>query len=332
MHTLTARNVNQVFPVVMNIWFKTPGMLREIAPRGQRTLELIGPAAITYTMPDERVLFSPIRDANPFFHLFESLWIIAGRNDVEFLQRIVSRMSDYSDNGVTFHGAYGERLEHYAQLENAIAELRRDPHSRRALVALWQPEYDSGYTGKDMPCNTTVAFKLREGRLHMTVFNRSNDAVWGAYGANVVQFSMLQEYVAMLVGARLGDYTQVSDSLHIYPDNSPTDKLLERGSWANDPYEDHPAVTPQAFLSTDETPEMWQSDLGMFFWLKWNREDFLTAWWRGVAVPMWRALNAYKAGELGHAVNTAETVTATDWRAAAVQWLQRRIAARVVAA
>ena len=35
--------------------------------------------------PEHRVLFNPRRDANPFFHLFESIWMLAGRNDVDFV-------------------------------------------------------------------------------------------------------------------------------------------------------------------------------------------------------------------------------------------------------
>ena len=34
-------------------------------------------------------------------------------------------------------------------------------------------------------------------KLCMTVCNRSNDMLWGAYGANVVHMSMLQEFVAL---------------------------------------------------------------------------------------------------------------------------------------
>jgi thymidylate synthase len=67
------------------------------------------PVMVTYTYPRERVLFNAARDANPFFHLFESLWMLAGRNDVEPLAHYNSQMVNYSDNGETFNGAYGYR-------------------------------------------------------------------------------------------------------------------------------------------------------------------------------------------------------------------------------
>src|SRR5271154_5758040 len=58
---------------------------RIVSPRGMETIEWKGVFITEYEKPDERVLFSQTRDANPFFHFFESLWILAGREDVEFL-------------------------------------------------------------------------------------------------------------------------------------------------------------------------------------------------------------------------------------------------------
>jgi hypothetical protein len=334
MRTMEARNVNEVFPVVMNIWFRSLHLLRDIAPRGMRTLELREPVAITYRHPEERVLFDPVRDANPFFHLFESLWILAGRDDVAFLRRLVPRMADYSDDGRVFHGAYGVRLNRNEQFGAAIEELLGDPATRRAVVALWVPDLDAGYAGKDMPCNCMLFFKLREGELSLTVANRSNDAVWGAYGANVVQFSMIQEYVAATLGARLGSYTQISDSLHIYPDNTPTDKLLALGASYSNPYMDGaPPVKAQPLLADGEHIGDWEEDLQAFFAFVDDNEPlmsdtFSTRWWRGVALPMWAAFCNYKEENLPMAVNCAAACTATDWGTAAVLWLQRRQAAR----
>ena len=51
--------------------------------------------------PCERVLLYPERNANPFFHLYESLWMLAGRNDVAGPARYAKNMNNYSDNGVT---------------------------------------------------------------------------------------------------------------------------------------------------------------------------------------------------------------------------------------
>jgi hypothetical protein len=63
--------------------------------------------------------------------------------------------------------------------------------------------------------------------LDITVCCRSNDIIWGAYGANAVQFSVLQEYLAARVGVGVGRYYQVSNNFHVY--ESELERLKARG-------------------------------------------------------------------------------------------------------
>lgn len=329
---MIVRNVNEALYRLLLIYqHKTEKSYRELNARGSYTWELREMPFITeYSCPDECVLFNPARNANPFFHFFEALHLLAGREDLVFMSHLLPRYADYSDDGKFLHGAYGARLRDHDQLMQAIFEMKRDPDSRRAVVSIWQPEKDAGYRGKDMPCNFAVDFKLREGLLHMIVHNRSNDAIWGAYGSNAVQFSFLQQYVAMQLGCKIGYYSQVSDSMHIYPDNEPTKTLLrdthilqtdgyEAGWCKPEPFLDHP------FLEADD----WDADLSLFFALfdedKLGSSDlYKTAWWAHTAYPMWMAFSNYKRGELVQALSSAEQIRSSDWRLAAVQWLYRR--------
>ena len=77
--------------------------------RSGKVIEYPEPVMTTYKRPEERVLFYPSRDANPFFHLFEALWMLAGKNDLEYVSRFNSRMKDFSDDGKILNGAYGHR-------------------------------------------------------------------------------------------------------------------------------------------------------------------------------------------------------------------------------
>jgi thymidylate synthase len=104
-------------------------------------------------------------------------------------------------------GAYGFRWKKYwnkDQIKIVIGMLKENPYDRRAVLQMWDPHEDLARKGKDVPCNTHIYFKIREGKLCMTVCNRSNDMLWGAYGANVVHMSMLQEYVAHCLGPTYG--------------------------------------------------------------------------------------------------------------------------------
>ena len=65
----------------------------EVQTRNGPALEFPTPVTTTYTHSRERVLFYSERDTNPYFHLMESLWMLAGRNDVEWITKFNGRMN-----------------------------------------------------------------------------------------------------------------------------------------------------------------------------------------------------------------------------------------------
>jgi thymidylate synthase len=225
MHVIHARNVNEAYTRALH-WLN--GCFVEKESRNGPVLYAPQTVTTHYHEPRERVLWSAQRDANPFFHLFESLWMLAGGRDVDTLKYLVPSIAQYSDNGVDFHGAYGFRWRHHFHTETAfqpidqvvqvIHMLRADPETRRAYIAMWDPCVDLSRISKDLPCNVGAKFEIHDGKLNMMVFNRSNDIIWGCYGANVVQFSMLQEYIAACVGVEVGWYEQISTNFHAYKD------------------------------------------------------------------------------------------------------------------
>ena len=58
-------------------------------------------------------------------------------------------------------------------------------------------------------------FKLRDGRLHLSVFFRSHDFA-GAYPANLYGLARLLQYVAGEVDAEPGSISTTSASAHVY--------------------------------------------------------------------------------------------------------------------
>lgn len=186
-----------------------------------------GTVITEYTHPHTRVLFSPHRDANPFFHLAESAWMLMGRNDIKFLTDYAKNMANYSVDGKTQHAAYGHRwFNHFGfdQVTAIINKLKAQPNTRQAVLQIWDSKVDlvdSKENATDRACNVSCVFTPRtsssgETSLDMMVSNRSNDIVWGAYGANAVHFSFLHHLVAELSGFEVGVYRQVSDNYHMY--------------------------------------------------------------------------------------------------------------------
>jgi len=219
MHVIKVRNPHEGLYCGLS-YLKDHGVTR-----GSRNgTVLVSPVPVTtvYEFPDERMVFWPLRDANPFLHIYEALWMLAGREDIQFLKSYAKNIANYSDNGVTLHGAYGYRWRtHFGfdQLSVIVDRLSKDPTDRRCVLQMWSATDDLGKEGKDFPCNTMATFQVdTEGRLNLTVFCRSNDIIWGTYGANAVHFSVLLSYMACLLGIPVGTYTQVSVNYHAYFD------------------------------------------------------------------------------------------------------------------
>jgi len=341
---VTVANVNEALPLGLQL-VKDVGV--PFVSRGIPTLEVPGPVSTIYHRPWERVLFDPVRDANPFFHLMESLWILGGSNEVELPSHFLGNITGFSDNGKTFHGAYGYRLRSQGfgdQLTITAQMLRERPDTRQAVMAIWNPALDMDTRSKDIPCNDMIMFGIREGKLNMTVCNRSNDVIWGAYGANAVQFSMIHEWMASAAGVTMGYYVQQSNSYHVYPSNPFWQAFLD-GEHApghvHNPYISHhypltvplvgPHDTPEAFLEDCEGL-CEQAHKGTIGRTSGNSVRWRTQYFRQVVEPMLQAYNLYKKGLATTALFRLQDVIATDWRMACMQWVQRRIDKAVVKA
>lgn len=330
MYVIEARNVHQALPEGIRL-LSVVGQQQK--SRNGPVIVAPGPVTTVYRKPKERALFWACRDANPFFHLMESLWMLAGRNDVDFVANYAGQMRAYSDDGETLHGAYGHRwIKHFGfdQLFQIAKTLRVNPTSRRCVLAMWDAPHEQG-GGLDLPCNTHAYFSRNfDGGLDMTVCCRSNDIVWGAYGANAVHFSYLQEFLAKWIGCQVGQYWQISNNFHAYLDTY--DKVKDLADAAPDGYRTinpcpYAMETVRPFPLISTPPERWRQDLAMFL-----SDDPVTSYrdpfFRLVVAPMMQAHQIYK-GTTGHvrykgALDALKRVAASDWKLAAEQWIRRR--------
>lgn len=343
MHVIRVRNVQEALPVGLR-HLEEVGIDRN--SRNGPVKLFPGPVTTVYERPRERVIYHQERDANPFFHLFESLWMLAGRDDVKYVAHFVKRMKTFSDDGKTLHGAYGKRwLDWFGadldasstmyqdQLLNAIEALKHNPDDRRQVISMWDGHVDPNVAaagGKDVPCNTHIYVWVdTDGRLSMTLSNRSNDMVWGAYGANAVHFSYLQEFLATGVGVEVGRFYQVSNNLHAYHDTLKGVESLGRMAVFEDPYSEG-LVEPYPLVSTDI--KTWREDLSVFFDIG-PAPGLRDPFFRRVAIPMWLAHEAYKSSDdierFELAFHNLSQCHAADWRMAANEWLVRRFEAQM---
>lgn len=340
--TLPIRNVHAALPAFLLTLLET-----SISEESRNGPVFVYPYPLTtlYERPWERVIFWEERDANPFFHFQESLWMLAGRNDVDFPAHYAKQLRTYSDDGKTLHGAYGHRWRHHFadkdQLSWAISRLRDNPSDRRTVISMWDPIIDADMAdkgGKDTPCNTQIYLNVRDGHLCMQVNCRSNDALLGAFGANAVHMAFLHEYLAAHIGVPMGWYAQNSFNIHVYEgfyktvmndrkarveQQSLRFAMTQPGEHRWNPYSDLPGLQLHSLVNSPQAT--WDSELAIFLAGGSSKADGLDdPFFTKVAVPIRDAHAAYRKRDHDLANEVISKCAAADWRRGCTDWLTRR--------
>jgi len=116
---------------------------------------------------------------------------------------------------------YHERLFAYEvpggglvdQIAAAVERLKTVPFTRRAQAVTWQVWNDLDID--DPACLQRLWFRISQGRLHMNIHMRSNDAFKAAF-MNMYAFTEIQRIMAAELGTEVGEYMHIADSFHIY--------------------------------------------------------------------------------------------------------------------
>lgn len=223
--------------------------------RGERCIELCEPIVIKIINPQSRLITIPERGWNIFLPYAESLWLASGRNDLEFIQYYLPKMSQFSDDNKYLRGGYGPRLRYYNGENNDYKKserfldvnnaneidqflyieksFKRDLYTRQGVIDIGDPMKDcfnsdgSIKTTKDLPCTRSLNFlRSYTNKLDLTVYMRSNDFIWGAMGVNMFNYMFIQEYFSAILGLEIGSYFHIVNNFHYYPDRHKT--LIEK--------------------------------------------------------------------------------------------------------
>lgn len=302
--------------------------------RNGNVLVMPEPVTICFEKPLEKVNFSRVRDANPFFHLMESMVMLAGINNVNLLSVFAKNMENFSDNGYTYNAFYGERLRRKwgDQLNAVIEELRKDPNTRQAVCQLWDPA-DLQKTTKDKACNMQIIFSIVDQKVRMTTINRSNDAIWGfVNGANVVHFAYFLEYVCCSLGLSAEKWFHFSNNFHVYTDNPKWEALSELGDFPS-----YYPCTQRPLFSHPAQKELFDKEITDFVMRGYdacNKESGIPAFpvtygssfIQHTCVPVVQLYRSY----LNHNrrkfdVVHLDAIKSTDWKIACRNWLESRI-------
>ena len=174
--------------------------------------------------PTRCILKSNIRKLPMRYCIGELLWYLSGNKHLKAIQLYTSAWDRMSDNGNTVNSNYGEKIQNakceysgevFDQMEMVKELLLKDPASRQAVIHIKQPRDLNNYPTKDVNCTVCLQFFIRNDKLYMTTYMRSND-LWMGFPNDIFQFTCMQVYLAMFLGIELGTYTHIAGSLHLY--------------------------------------------------------------------------------------------------------------------
>lgn len=130
-----------------------------------------------------------------------------------------------------FDYTYSERLHlsskgaELHQLDNVIMTLRDDRHSRRAMVMIFNPEDTRATAGAltRVPCSISYQFLIRDNRLHVIYYTRSND-FFKHFAIDIWLTEAMMDYVFNILAAtypslKKGPLHYFAGSLHAYNDD-----------------------------------------------------------------------------------------------------------------
>lgn len=174
--------------------------------------------------PTRCILRSSIRKLPMRYCVGELLWYLSGNPNLKAIQLYTNAWDRMSDDGETVNSNYGHRIQHavdevdgklFDQMKMVEHLLSVDPSSRQAMIHIKQARDVLVNPTKDLNCTVCLQFFIREGKLYMTTYMRSND-LWMGFPNDVFQFTCIQIYLAMKLNLQLGTYTHVAGSLHLY--------------------------------------------------------------------------------------------------------------------
>jgi thymidylate synthase len=172
--------------------------------------------SFTVEDPADKVIKTPERKFNQDYAEYEWSWYMSGNRDASEIAERAKIWKQMMIPGTTeVNSNYGYFWRYNEQLNKVILDLRLNKETRRAIVVHYILHELDRYK-YDTPCNDVLNFYIKDDKLHLTVFARSIDLVFG-FSNDQYTFSKLMEYVSRKTGYEVGQMHWFITNLHIYP-------------------------------------------------------------------------------------------------------------------
>jgi thymidylate synthase len=154
--------------------------------------------------------------------VYELLWFLRGDTKVRWLQEHgVTIWDEWADAAGELGPVYGHQWRSWPdgqggtidQIANLIADIKRNPDSRRLIVTAWNPA-DVPKMALP-PCHCLFQFYVANGRLSCQLYQRSADIFLGV-PFNIASYALLTMMVAQVTGLQPGEFVHTFGDAHLY--------------------------------------------------------------------------------------------------------------------
>lgn len=173
---------------------------------------------VSFTLQDvsNKTVTTPQRKFNEDYAEYEWNWYLKGDRDASEIAERAKIWKQMMVEGTTeVNSNYGYFWNKNYQLSRVIQELKTNKETRRAIVVHYDINELDRYK-HDTPCNDVLNFYIKDDKLHLTVFARSIDLVFG-FCNDQYTFAKLMEMVAFQLDIPVGEMHWMVTNLHIYP-------------------------------------------------------------------------------------------------------------------
>ncbi len=154
--------------------------------------------------------------------IYELLWFLRGDTNIQYLDdHGVHIWDEWADANGDLGPVYGRQWRSWPtpdggsidQMANVVAEIRRNPDSRRLIVTAWNPAENDLMALS--PCHCLFQFNVAQGALSCQLYQRSADVFLGV-PFNIASYALLTLMVAQVTGLKPGAFIHSFGDTHVY--------------------------------------------------------------------------------------------------------------------
>ncbi|WNF36377.1 thymidylate synthase [Bacillaceae bacterium IKA-2] len=154
--------------------------------------------------------------------IHELLWFLKGDSNIRYLKENNVKIWDqWADENGDLGPVYGKQWRSWTapdgttidQISNVIAEIKRNPDSRRLVVNAWNVgELNEMALA---PCHCLFQFYVNDGKLSCQLYQRSADVFLGV-PFNIASYALLTQMIAQVCDLEPGEFVHSFGDVHIY--------------------------------------------------------------------------------------------------------------------